>query len=359
MFSEQEELFFSKSSQYLYFTLSVILFYIISITAHKNLAEHFLFFGIYNTMTLGFVLFLSNTFKFKNLYANLLYSCLYILFSLFGFFDFDWIYLLVLNLFIVLDIKSYFFIVPKQFNSEKINNINVAMMFDFNREFALKSLGLPINEYSKTVDIQEELSYLSFYNSALQWENKLHDKVYQDIHFEVPRRFVCVVYKTLLDHCRMGNLTAKTKPVDLKITDNSHENNPKHGRYVLEFRIHKSNLKNIRVPVVDSNKNKTISIKDSIDELNQVCQNFGYDLYLKTGISGTKKELFVIRMVFQVTELKENNERVIREIEGAENNDDFSFLNAHEYKTETPIVGETEYQETDTYYEDNIQAKDF
>jgi hypothetical protein len=318
LLNESDKDFFLTKARFIYFVIAILMFYNLSITAHNNLGKNYLSFAAMNMFVLVITFVLSTIKQMRIWMIFALYNAFYVLFTITGLFDFDIIYLGILNFTVYIIIKSYDGIIVNNKNEQIIGIMDYAITDDFDSNMAYHNYAIPFEKTNeKQRNIQEELEILDKYNDMLNYKNKIakeNFERYNGIHFLIPKSILLIIYQTILNYNRQGITSVKTTPISFKLTDESE--NPKYNRgaYVFEFKFDRTNLRNIRTD------KKIMSIKNGIDEIITVCKQNKMDLKIAHGVN---KNNYIVRIQFNIN--KEKNSEVVKLVKQISNNKDEQF----------------------------------
>lgn len=314
-FNEQDEYFFKYYYKMVFFILSNILFFNIAITAHNNIKENYLSFGLYLILSIFTVLFLNSIFKLKNLWCFPIYSFFYLLLGLAGsfniidIFSFDIVFCLIINFFIYLTIKSFNWIVPHNNYEKSLLLLDFMIIEDFNKEMAYHYYNMPFyKDNEKERSLREELIAMEKYNSMIIFKNKIKSEQLSKYignapSVNIPKSTLLVIYKTILDFCYQGFNTVESNPIQFKIDWTNVKNDLLESKYICEFKIEIKNLKSIKVK--DMYKNFSVK-KEHHEEFNENIIN------IKNGIDGVYAIIKKNKMGVKIKHGLKNEEYVIR-----------------------------------------------
>ena len=321
LFDDQNEYFLSFYNKITFFILSNLLFYSISISAHGNLRYNSILFAGYLLLNTGMLVVINQVHKMKNWLMFITYSVTYVLFTVLGAFDFDIIFFLIINLFLLLTIKAFHWIIPHNNYENMLSLLGFIMTDDFNHDMAYQNYDIPIkrNDYPIRT-LTEEIFALSKYNDMLLFKNKIAKHYFDEIsnifkespdiaNFTINKSVLLMTYKTILDFCHTGYSTVETKPISFKYLDKKNKDLLDDMKYTLEFKIDTKNLKTIKVQdrykhfSVNKNHHKeyndtNITIKQGIEEVKAVCDTNNFKIDFKHGVKNTGgNEYYIIRII--------------------------------------------------------------
>lgn len=303
LFNEQEERFLLFYNKIVFFIISNLMFYTIAINAHYNLKTNSFMFGISLLFSLGVSIVFSQIFQLKNIFIFGIYTITYIIFSILGLFEFYIIFLLLMNLFIFLSIKSFHWLIPNNKYEQTIHLMNYVIMDDFNHEIAFHYYNLPFKRTDNNKrSLKDELFVMQKYNSMLLFKNKITEKNFDDYKnikdLTIYKSALLITYKIILDYCKQGYETIETPPISFKLhmkEDNDLLND--NEQYTCEFKIDLRNLKTLYKEEKDNEKAAS-NIKNGINELQSIAKNNKMGIKFKHGV---KDEYYVIRLIINLS----------------------------------------------------------
>lgn len=352
LFNEQEERFLLFYNKIVFFIISNLMFYTIAINAHYNLKTNSFMFGISLLFSLGISILLNQIFQFKNIFIFGIYTITYIIFSILGLFGFDIIFLLLMNLFIFLSIKSFHWLIPNNTYEKTIHLMNYAIMDDFNHEMAFHHYNLPFKRTDNNKrSLKDELFVLQKYNSMLTFKNKITEKNFDEYKnikdLSIYKSTLLVIYKIILDYCKHGYETIETNPIFFKLNmkqDNNLLND--NEQYTCEFKIDLKNLKTLYKE--DKNNEKIASnIKHGIDEIQSIAKSNKMGIKLKHGV---KDEYYIIRLIINLSKSNYIGDDVSIALNQINQHklDQLKSINMSKSSGLTTVYGETDVQTEET-----------
>lgn len=355
LFNEKDKLFFSKHNQIIYFVLTSLILFNISVSAHDNISQNLLPYTLFLSLSVLIPVLISSIFKqSQNWVLFAVFNLNYIIFSLLlRQFDFDIVYLLILNFFVYFSIKSFNIIMSdlifKNYNF-KLNMFEYVITDDFEHSMSYQKYDIPFKrDDSQFRMLQDELFVLEKYNEIIPFKNKLQAsnfEKYRNISFNVPKSVILILYVSIIEFCKTGISTIETNPISFRIEDESKKLNYKYGKYIFEFKVNVRNLKSIK-----GKDGEETTIKHRLDEIYALCKSKNLNLKIRHGLKG---DFYLIRIYFQPKQ-KEDNE-IIKALNKTYDDtmDKFKSLNLQKSTGLTTDYEQTEYHEEQTYEEDGL-----